>query len=148
MSRLGPAKSERDRRECQILWTGSGNGQRLQRTSCQSRGGKGKGKTPPPAASKEPHAAANCRRTQPRRSLRVGASGGGVGSVVGAPVGASVCVQWTLRTNCATRKNRSVHCGAHESPSSRNSAIWGLMRNLVNFVGFYVCCQYVGMCQS
>ena len=40
MSRLGPAKSERDRRECQILWTGSGNGQRLQRTSCQSRGGK------------------------------------------------------------------------------------------------------------
>ena len=54
--------------------------------------GKGKGKTPPPAASKEPHAAANCRRTQPRRSLRVGASGGGVGSVVGAPVGASVWV--------------------------------------------------------
>ena len=54
--------------------------------------GKGKGKTPPPAASKEPHAAANCRRIQPRRSLRVGASGGGVGSVVGAPVGASVCV--------------------------------------------------------
>ena len=50
--------------------------------------GKGKGKTPPPAASKEPHAAANCRMTQPRRSLRVGASGGGVGSVVGAPVGA------------------------------------------------------------
>ena len=38
------------------------------------------------------HAAANCRRTQPRRSLRVGASGGGVGSVVGAPVGASVWV--------------------------------------------------------
>ncbi len=55
--------------------------------------GKGKGKTPPAAASKEPHAAANCRRTQPRRSLRVGASGGGVGSaVVGAPVGASVWV--------------------------------------------------------
>ena len=82
----------RDRMECQMLWTGSGNGQRLQRTSCQSRGGKGKGKTPPPAASKEPHAAANCRMTQPRRSLRVGASGGGVGSVVGAPVGASVWV--------------------------------------------------------
>ena len=54
--------------------------------------GKGKGKTPPPAASKEPHAAANCRMTQPRRSLRVGASGGGVGSVVGAPVGAYVSV--------------------------------------------------------
>ena len=70
--------------------------------------GKGKGKTPPPAASKEPHAAANCRMTQPRRSLRVGASGGGVGSVVGAPVGASVWVgaAVTVRELSGNRRRR------------------------------------------
>ena len=81
-----------------MLWTGSGNGHNgSSGRLVNHEEGKGKGKTPPPAASKEPHAAANCRRIQPRRSLRVGASGGGVGSVVGAPVGASVSLRTPLR---------------------------------------------------
>ena len=67
-----------------MLWTGSGNGH---------NGSSGRLVNHEEGRGRESnHAAANCRRTQPRRSLRVGASGGGVGSVVGAPVGASVCV--------------------------------------------------------
>ena len=95
-----------------MLWTGSGNGQRLQRTSCQSRGGEGEG---------EDAAASGVERASRHRELPQDPAA-------------------EESTNCATRKKRSVPFGARESPSSRNSATWVVRANLTKFIWFLCPC--------